>query len=95
MITRKELTDLITAYGWSNEGKFCLTDYHYRKNGYSIIMPPDKEFFWYKSGAGNGNYHYQIQCKIQYSDATITEPTSILWKEDFKIIETKECMLYI
>lgn len=95
MITRKEMTDLITAYGWSNKDEYCLTNYTYRKDGYTIIMPPDKDFFWYKSGSAKENYFYQIQCKIQYSDVTITERPLLHGEKDFKVIETKECKLYI
>ena len=94
-MTEKELTALITAHGWSNEGRYCLTDYMYRKGSYTIIMQPGKDFFWYKSGAAEGTYYYQIQCKIQYSDVTLKEDVCYLGNEDFKVLVTKECQLYI
>lgn len=94
-MTKEEFIKLITEYGWEKDT--TIVDYMYRKDGYTILTPPGKDFFWYKSGAENGNYIYQMQCKIHYSDATIKDKESayIYGGPSFKWIETKECELYI
>lgn len=94
-MSKEEFVKLITEYGWKKDT--TIVDYMYRKSGYTIFTPPGKDFFWYKSGAGNENYIYQMQCKIQYSDIAIKEKESLYIHSGppFKLIGTKECTLYI